>query len=109
MKLRNGFVSNSSTSSFVVAGVLLSEDTFNERYESDGKWSYLGLPEGCDPFKSEYSEDEVVLGKHVHSIDHGEIARIDPDSWKEVLVKAKKSLVEAGYPEEEVRFYHIGE
>lgn len=86
MKIRNGFVSNSSSSSFCILGIVLSEEDFpgkifyseDEDTEEDEEEFYDFLENQISRMESnlafdfgiaEYSEDMVVVGTHAYNLD----------------------------------------
>ncbi len=62
MKVRKGFVSNSSTSSFVVFGIELTDEQYDEVEKDfgcgDGYISLCGVEDGID-------EGKIVIGKMI--------------------------------------------
>ena len=61
MKVRTGFVSNSSTSSFMIWGTYLSAKKLKERTGTDDIWELetKGLMVSCGP---DYDDDGVYIG-----------------------------------------------
>lgn len=78
MKIRTSFVSNSSSSSFVVVGIRVPEDKFNEMggYEFfEDKFNYVDFPEG---------EDKAILGERIGHWSEGE-GGVGGISFEEVM------------------------
>lgn len=71
MKVRNGFVSNSSTSSFLIYGVEIGEDELKEALSSVGKIKKDEEDEDCDLYDA---LDEALKGSSLehHHPDGGE-------------------------------------
>ena len=75
MKERNGFVSNSSSSSFVVYGVILTK---NQKKKLQEKFDPENVEDSClaeliitnselDSHQQEYGEDDIIVGKEICS------------------------------------------
>lgn len=78
MKIRTSFVSNSSSSSFVVVGIRIPEKKFNEMGGCEffeDKFEYVDFPEG---------EDEAILGKRIGRWSEGE-GEVGVISFEEVV------------------------
>lgn len=90
MKIRSGFVSNSSSSSFVVLGVKLEKGKFNEMggYEFfEDHFDYVDFPEGYD---------YAILGHRIGrwSENDGDIGEADVEGLAEVMGNIKQKLQE---------------
>lgn len=74
MKIRNGFVSNSSSSSFVIFGKILSSDEFAKRFgftedemediHENGVYDYENRLTDCD-YQYLSDDDEWIVGRSV--------------------------------------------
>lgn len=73
MKIRNSFVSNSSTSSFVLIGVKISEEKIIEKFNCTKEDCYLAIEEAdfdwLDNETVEVKENELIVGKEIASGD----------------------------------------
>jgi len=80
MKIRNGFVSNSSSSSFIIAGAVMDRDIFMELTGMDEEafGEYIENAPWCDDIDidgvtfdvtSDYGGDNMVIGNKIHSGD----------------------------------------
>jgi hypothetical protein len=99
MKSRTGFVSNSSSSSFIIAGVHMDRD--DERIPKDGALSY---------FRPEYNEEDGVYGVYVSSVDRGCIVELNFDRLKTILEENRAEIARTvGVKPEEVKLYLMGE
>jgi len=117
MKIRNGFVSNSSSSSFCIYGAsmdfedvvkkikeskLIPEDEL-ERLEEDDEWYELGeiLEEKLE-LSTYQSDDNFWIGKSWSSIGDDETGRQFKDNIKTKLEGIFGSDIECGTHEEEI-------
>ena len=94
MKIRNGFVSNSSSSSFVIIGTKV-----NSTYEDIEK-----ITEDKElVFKSSDEDGEFIIGVGVSYIDHDDMSEdeIDLPTKKEVI----DILATAGIITEDIKIY----
>ncbi len=92
MKIRQGFVSNSSTSSFLIYGTTLPEGTYGEDYEKYEEFCETAGKEGLEVHSPECCD--IYIGASWSSIKDDETgkqfkARIE-EALKKVL--AKKDL-----------------
>ena len=79
MKIRAGYVSNSSSSSFCIVGIAVYSgelgDVFDlkEEYDDYYDFVYENL-KGMDSHHgiAEYSSDSVIIGKHIHAMKDDE-------------------------------------
>jgi len=78
MKIRQGFVSNSSSSSFIVAGVSMDLESFKEFFNyTDDEWEEAleacNIPDTIKAYNVEfdvvidYENEEAVVGKQFHN------------------------------------------
>lgn len=91
MKNRTGFVSNSSTSSFIVAGIEMDQDDPRIPRDEDGDTVYE--PDGLSYYTTEYNEESGVYGKYVAAVDHGEISILNMQKLAADLEKVRKDIV----------------
>ena len=87
MKVRNGFVSNSSSSSFIISGdnikkaqELIDAKGGYDYYELDGKL-YTSFISDCDDFYNKMSEltDETIEGSHGSPYDEDAFVELEGD------------------------------
>jgi hypothetical protein len=113
MKIRSGFVSNSSSSSFIIKGTKYKKDDLISLFKLEDKprrfgdkndviYDYfsnyfsntkLEIEDTRDYFDGEETDD-VVIGKHIGSMEDGCISTIPESNDEEI----KKLLEEAGLP-----------
>lgn len=94
MKIRQGFVSNSSSTSFCIVGSVYTEDEIDKI-----------IPEGTAKLNShqEYQESNTtVWGLSLHRIARTTM------TYQEFEQYVKELLKEAGFPEKEVSIYEGG-
>ena len=92
MKIRDGFVSNSSSSSFCIYGAIISCENANELRDKiediipDGGQWYVG--------KGPYFEDNLRLyvGRHLRSIGDNELGAEFKDTVYKMLEELKQKL-----------------
>ena len=92
MKIRGGFVSNSSTSCFIIRGAIFKKSALEKIMKKLSNDEECELSEFFEEYELDYQEDEyensdeVVLGTCEGSVDNGEVSEIETDPKKfEVL------------------------
>ncbi len=92
MKIRNGFVSNSSTSCFIVYGVKVEEDFDKNSIDE----TLLTVEE-----MSEFEDGIItVVGKSLGYFEYSEVTNFNPDE----LIKAREELKKL-FPNESPKLY----
>jgi hypothetical protein len=114
MKIRTGFVSNSSSSSFVIRGAKYSVETVRLALDIetedifDDLWRRKDLKpltfEGDRFFFSSDSNENVIIGMESVRLDDGMVTELpEPDENTDNEIKNK--LIELGLPSKELRTY----
>jgi hypothetical protein len=121
MKIRQGFVSNSSSSSFVIRGAKYDIDTIKQVFSltgdgndiqdqlyNDAKIKPLKVDGDRDYFTSpgdEYYENKhIIFGLNVLELNDGSVSELsDPDTHTDDAIKRK--LKELGLPETDLKTY----
>jgi hypothetical protein len=109
MKIRNGFVSNSSSSSFIILGINVSDDIFS-KFGTDEKQDYEFFEESdIDYFYDEYGDGGYYLGDMLADgeefLDEGSI---DVENFKsnKKIEELKKMFKEKDIPLPPVKVYY---
>lgn len=91
MKLRNGFVSNSSSSSFLIIGVHADEDVYNRLEE---KYGYEGTV--CPELLDFYAGDEDGYCIGVEAVGYLEKEKLG-DAYVTILSKLQRYMAEEDF------------
>ena len=92
MKIRNGFVSNSSSSSFVCIGARMSEKQLKELGWCDEDGITENVPEGFEVLYTEYGDGDIVgivLASGEDSLDNVELTEYE---ISKTMAKVEKVL-----------------
>jgi hypothetical protein len=92
MKIRNGFVSNSSSSSFIVHGVKLSLDESSKLFSDDDYWKFSKDNKLCveqDRFYFGGDLEGYIVGICGGNLEDGEVIKI-----KNLTIEDKEKIVE---------------
>jgi len=131
MKIRLGFVSNSSSSSFIIAGIVKDDEdqiilSYNQIIQL---LQIYNTPEEMKNILKELQEDVLnddelydyiidktpycffrdnsILGKSI-SIYRDEVKPLDLNSLTDLLLTVKKDLTALGFDEKEIQLYWYG-
>jgi hypothetical protein len=97
MKIRNGFVSNSSSSSFVIRGILIKKKDIEELWKIDSYNTYsiarkygLSIEDTRDYFDGEPTDD-MVVGVQLTDLNDGVIEELPEPNDEEIIQKLNES------------------
>ena len=117
MKIRNGFVSNSSSSSFILRGIEITkadfleaigktEDELNEKYS--GFYDYIESKLKLCTFPNDEDDYDVInIGEDLGSVDNGEVRAIKEFSENDDT-KLRTKLEKAGFKVDKIKTYIMG-
>jgi hypothetical protein len=100
MKIRNGFVSNSSSTSFCVMGVTKESYTLNNFFETDDFYEVLE-DSGVDYCSMDTNHDCIAIGLNIESMSEEETLR-------EFRERARKLLETIDIVNEEINLHYGG-
>ena len=86
MKVRSGFVSNSSTTSFAIVGTLIDRDQLDKVYDLDEKFPEISY------YYNDYSDVYVGLSMHKMGLD---------ETLREFMHRSRE-IIQTVFPDEEV-------
>ena len=100
MKTRIGFVSNSSTSSFTLVGIVVKQSNINKEFELKNNGDDLYYMDALEDLFDgeleietgieEYDDDDYIIGKDIHEMK-------DNQTLKEFKESVLKILVDKGW------------
>jgi hypothetical protein len=102
MKIRNGFVSNSSSSSFIIQGIKISNEIY-DGLEPSKIYSNKLKTEANRYYFSDEEPDGHIIGVSLGYLEDGVIDEITPIDKKEIIERLEKIGINA--TEEEIKIY----
>ena len=89
MKVRTGFVSNSSSSSFIIQGYMISSEEIPEEIKKD----FYSLTHNIKGLGAEIDGDDYYIGNVLmHGVDEESVQKLDIEPIEKIRPKIEKFL-----------------